>query len=88
MGIMKTATISTNGRIVIPKAMRVKYNLLPGDKVQIVDYGNGLTIVPLPEDPIATLRGIFADSPSMTEDLLHDRQHDWEKEDAKIGELE
>jgi AbrB family looped-hinge helix DNA binding protein len=82
---MKTTTVSTKGWIVVPKEMRVKYNLLPGSKVQIVDYGGGLAIVPLPEDPIAALRGIFADSPSLTDDLLRDRKRAREKEDARIG---
>ena len=83
---MKTTIVSTKGWIVVPKEMRVKYNLQPGSKVQIVDYGGGLAIIPLPDDPIAALRGIFADSPSMTDDLLRDRKRDRGKEDARIGD--
>lgn len=83
---MKAATVSTKGWIVVPKEMRVKYNLWPGTKVQIVDYGDVLAIIPLPEDPITALRGMFADGPSLTDDLLHDRQRAREKEDVRIGE--
>ena len=83
---MKTTTVSTKGWIVVPKEMRVKYNLQPGSKVQIVDYGGSLAIIPLPEDPIAALRGIFADSPSLTDDLLRDRKRAREKEDVRIEE--
>ena len=83
---MKTATVSTKGWIVVPKEMRVKYNLRPGTKVQIVDYGEGLAIVPLPSDPIAALRGMFAGSPSLTNDLIRDREQSKEKEDGRIGE--
>jgi AbrB family looped-hinge helix DNA binding protein len=80
---MKTATVSTKGWIVVPKDMRIKYNLMPGSKVQIVDYGGGLAIIPLPEDPISALRGIFAGSPSLTDELLRERKRDKEKEDAR-----
>ena len=73
--MMKTATVSKEGWIEVPKEMRVKYNLRPGSKVQIVDYGDGMGIIPLPEDPITALRGIFADSPWLTDDLLRDRKH-------------
>ena len=82
---MKTATVSTKGWIVVPKEIRVKYNLQPCSKVQIVDYGDGLAIIPLPKDAIAALRGIFADSPSLTDDLLRDRKRAREKEDVRIG---
>ncbi len=83
---MKTATVSKKGWIVVPKEMRIKYDLRAGTKVQIIDYGEGLAIIPLPEDPIKALRGIFADSPSLTEDLLRDRKRDREKEDIRIGD--
>lgn len=80
---MKISTVSTKGWIVVPKEMRVKYNLLPGTKVQIVDYGQGLAIVPLPEDPIAALRGMLAGPTSLTNDLLEERKQDKDKEDAR-----
>ncbi len=83
---MKTTTVSTKGQIKVPKEMRVKYNLRLGSKVQIVDYGDGMGIIPLPEDPTAALRGIFADSPSLSDDLLRDRKRNREKEDVRSGE--
>jgi AbrB family looped-hinge helix DNA binding protein len=71
---MTTTTVSNKGRIVIPKAYRLKYNLKPGVRVRIVDYGGGLSIVPLPEEPVRALRGMFAKGPSLTADLLAERQ--------------
>jgi AbrB family looped-hinge helix DNA binding protein len=77
---MPTATVSPKGWVVVPKEFRLKYGLKPGDKVQIIDYGGGLSVVPLVDDPIAALRGIFADGPSLTADLLMERQR------ARVGE--
>ena len=61
---MPTAIVSEKGWVVVPKEYRVKYGLKPGTKAQIIDYGGGISIAPLPEDPISALRGMFADGPS------------------------
>ena len=71
---MPIMTISKKGWVVIPKALRQKYGLRAGDQVQIVDYGDGLSLVPVPDDPVAALRGMFAEGPSLTADLLAERQ--------------
>lgn len=84
---MATVIISTKGWVVIPKKFRIKYGLRPGQKVQIVDYGGSLSIIPMPEDPIATMRGMFAGGPSLTEDLLGERRKAKAKEDARIESL-
>jgi AbrB family looped-hinge helix DNA binding protein len=79
---MSVMTISEKGWVVIPKAFRQKYHLRPGDQVRLVDYGGGLAIVPVPADPVAALRGMLADGPSLTADLLADRQQAKTQEDA------
>ena len=84
---MTTAIVSEKGWVVVPKPFREKYNLKPGRKVHIVDYGNGLSIVPLPEDPIGALRGLFSGGPSLTADLITERQRARENEEAKIETL-
>jgi len=67
---MPLATISAKGRIAIPVEYRRKYNLQPGDKVQIVDYGGILAIVPVPKDPIETGYDLLKGSKSLTKALL------------------
>ncbi len=67
---MHTTTVSTKGWVVIPKAMREKHGLKKGSRVQIVDYGQLLAIVPLPEDPVDALQGMLQEGPSLTSDLL------------------
>jgi AbrB family looped-hinge helix DNA binding protein len=82
---MNEATVSTKGWVVIPKVYRQKYNLRPGARVQIVDYGGGLSIVPLSDDPIESLHGLLAGGPSLTGDLLAERQKEKEKEDGRLA---
>ncbi|HSJ58421.1 MAG TPA: AbrB/MazE/SpoVT family DNA-binding domain-containing protein [Anaerolineae bacterium] len=82
---MYTATVSGKGWVVIPKAMREKHGLEKGSRVQIVDYGEMLMIVPLPDDPVEALHGMFAGGPSLTEELLVERGQERAREE-RAGE--
>ena len=77
-----SATVSSKGWVVIPQELRRKYGLRPGSRVQVVDYGGSLAIVPVPEDPIATARGMLAGEPSGARELLEERRREQEREDA------
>ena len=44
---MDTVTISPKYQVVIPRAIREKWNVKPGQKVRFVIYGNRLEIVPV-----------------------------------------
>ena len=84
----QTLTISSKGWVVIPKELREAYNIMPGAKVQIVDYGGSLWIVPVPEDPIAALDGMFAaeaEEESWTELLLAERRKEYGHLEEKVS---
>jgi len=80
---MKTATVSQKGWIVIPADLRKKYHLKPGTKVAVMDFSDGVTLVPVPDDPIDAVVGMFRDGPSLTDVLLEERRRDIELEEAK-----
>ena len=82
---MHTATVSAKGWVVIPKSIRDKYGLKKGSRVQVLDYGQMLAIVPLPDDPIEALHGMFETGPSLTGDLLTERKRDRPKEEGSGG---
>jgi AbrB family looped-hinge helix DNA binding protein len=77
-------TISSKGWVVIPAELRKKYNLRPGAKVTIVDYGGVLSIMPVPGNAIKELRGALKGGPSLTKELLKERAADREREEARI----
>ncbi len=55
---MPTATLSTKGQITIPKAIREKYGLAPGDRIEFFEDSDGVvTIWPVNED-ISRLKGM------------------------------
>jgi AbrB family looped-hinge helix DNA binding protein len=80
---MYTVTISAKGWVVIPKPLRERYGLKKGSRVQVVDYGQMLAIVPLPDDPIEALHGMLKDGPSLTNDLLAEHAQERTKEKAR-----
>ena len=80
---MYTVTVSTKGWVVIPKDLREKYRLKKGTRVQVVDYGNVLALVPLPDDPVEALHGMLEGGPSLTADLLAERAQERVREEDR-----
>ena len=82
---MYTAKVSTKGWVVIPKDLREKYGLKQGMRVKIVDYGDLLALVPLPDDPVEALHGMLEGGPSMAADLLAERARERAREKDHRG---
>ena len=78
---MHTATVSAKGWVVIPKAIREKHGLEKGYRVQVLDYGQLVAIVPLPDDPVEALHGMFESGLSLTGELLAERKAEREREE-------
>jgi len=56
MNAMDTVTVSPKFQVVIPLAVRRRMQLLPGAKLQVVEFNGELRLLPL--KPPSTLRGI------------------------------
>ena len=54
---METVTISPKFQVVIPKGIRDRLNLRPGQKVQAIVYENRIELVPV--RPIKQMRGFL-----------------------------
>jgi len=54
---METLTISPKFQVVIPKAIRERLGLSPGQKVQAFLYGDRIELIPL--EPAKRLRGFL-----------------------------
>jgi AbrB family looped-hinge helix DNA binding protein len=54
---METLTISPKFQVVIPKAIRERLGLSPGQKVQAILYGDRIELIPL--EPAKRLRGFL-----------------------------
>ena len=81
---MSTVTVSKKGWVVIPRDIRERHNLRPGDKVQVVDYGGSIAVVPALKDPVQQLRGMLKSSPSLTKALLEGRRRERKREERTL----
>jgi AbrB family looped-hinge helix DNA binding protein len=55
---MTTLTISPKYQVVIPKQIREKLDLHPGQRVQAIQYGDRVELVPV--RPMGSMRGFLA----------------------------
>jgi AbrB family looped-hinge helix DNA binding protein len=81
---MPTVTVSKKGWVVIPREIRERYGIRPGDKVQFVDYAGRIAFIPALKDPIREIRGLLKGYPSLTGALLEERRKEREKEELKL----
>ena len=54
---METVTISPKFQVVIPKAIRERLNLAPGQKIHAILYGDRIELIPV--RPIEEMRGFL-----------------------------
>lgn len=77
---MTITTISSKGWVVIPVELRKKYDLRPGARVVLVDYGGVLAIVPAMSDSVKESAGILKGGASLTKALLRERSEERKRE--------
>jgi len=69
---MDTVTISSKYQIVIPRAIREKWNVKPGQKVRLIVFGNRLEVVPVRDirEARGFLKGMNSDIKREEEDRI------------------
>jgi AbrB family looped-hinge helix DNA binding protein len=69
---MDTVTISSKFQMVIPRAIREKWNVKPGQKVRLIVYGNHLEVVPVRDirEARGFLKGMSSDIEREEEDRV------------------
>jgi len=75
---MITYKVSSRGQLVIPARLRSKYKIKPNSKVEWIDKGGVITLVPIPDNVITSSRGIL--KKTSTRILLRQRKEDKELE--------
>lgn len=57
--------------------------MTPGTKVDVVDYGGIVGIVPFLDDPVRSARGILRGKKSLTRALLNERRRECRREASR-----
>jgi AbrB family looped-hinge helix DNA binding protein len=81
-----TVTVSIKGQMIIPSQIRKKYHIQPQTKVEVIDKGKEIVIIPLPKDPFRDSRGILKGI--STKDLIKFRRQEKISEQKKYKRYE
>lgn len=87
--VERTETRATEkGQIVIPAALRKKFGIKKGTRIQVYEQGDHIVLAPLSSEVIKAriekLRGIIKGGPSLTKELEAERAQDLEIEERKF----
>jgi bifunctional DNA-binding transcriptional regulator/antitoxin component of YhaV-PrlF toxin-antitoxin module len=53
------STVTVRGQTAIPAAIRRRYSISPKSKIEWIDDGHSIAIVPHSKDPLTALRGKY-----------------------------
>lgn len=55
------STVTIRGQTAIPVAIRRRYNIKARTKLEWIDDGHSITVVPIPSDAVKALKGRYKD---------------------------
>lgn len=77
-------TVSTNGQVSIPAAARARWKTR---KVVVVDLGDRVVIGPMPDDPVAALKGKYKGRIPSSDVLRREARREEEEIERRRGWL-
>ena len=80
---MIVSSVSTKGQLIIPYKFRKKYGINSHSTVKWIDTGQGLMLIPISDDPIASSRGMLKGTGVSTDSLLKLKKEDRLLEEIK-----
>lgn len=69
------STVTVRGQTAIPAEIRRRYNIKPNTKLEWIDDGQTITVLPIPQNPLKSLRGKFKEV-DLREALLKSRKEE------------
>lgn len=77
---MGRVTTDKRGRVTIPKNVRERF----GEEYRLVELRDGIKLVPIPDDPVATLRDAASDEfKQASQEELRDAARETAREEAE-----
>jgi len=72
-------TVSTRGQTAVPAEIRRRYGIEEGSRLEWVDDGRSIRVIPVPADPVKALRG-SAKGEGLYDRLLEERARERARE--------
>ena len=76
---MKVVKATVKGQILIPAALRKKYQIERGTSLRIYEENDRIIVEPLRQDPVVEGRGILKTQGRILKALLRERQEEAER---------
>jgi bifunctional DNA-binding transcriptional regulator/antitoxin component of YhaV-PrlF toxin-antitoxin module len=73
------SAVTRRGQTVVPAKLRKRYHIVQGDRLVWLDEGGVIRVVPVPANPLNSLRGSIKGA-GLLEALLESRRKDRERE--------
>lgn len=73
---MKT-TVTSRGQTVVPAKIRRDHGIEPQTRLEWIDDGHSIRVIPVPEDPLAAVKGT---TKGLGDTLLRERRRDRARE--------
>ncbi len=73
---------TTKGQVVIPASLRRKHGIKSGTRIQVLEEGGRIVLVPITPAYVKKVKGMFKGSGAMKV-LIEEKKRDRELEDAK-----
>ena len=80
---MQTLNVLNKGQVVIPAELRQRLGMKPGQRVELRDAGDHLELYPLPQDPLAALRGSLQRDLSLADGLIVEHQNEVKRDEQR-----
>jgi len=77
-------TVTKRGQTTIPHQLRQRYGVHAKTKLRWVDTGQGILVVPVPDNPIKTARGMLAGKNTSTQTFLAIKKEELEIEESNL----
>ena len=80
---MDSAYVTSKGRLVVPSAIRRRFGIKPGTRINFVPEGDRIIFQPATREYISSFRGIFQQKPgekSVVQEHLEERRAERDRE--------
>ena len=84
---METATVTSKGQLVVPAQIRRRYGIKPGTKICFIEHDHEIIFQPVTNEYIRSVHGMLQSETSVTQELLHERAKDRDREAVRIEKL-
>jgi AbrB family looped-hinge helix DNA binding protein len=74
-------TLTERGQTAVPAAIRKYFNLKKGSRLEWINNGKTIKVIPIPDDPVEALHGI-AKGENLLGKLLEERRKEREREET------